>query len=130
MVACFILPQYQVKVEKLYEAALLSSLWNIQDSIPKEDLSIQWDMPIEFAFLEFAKLEGKQEWVVAPYDAFISKPWFRDVEKEILERIVKLCEHVDQGVEMGFHFCYGDMAHKVCPMFLFIWEIVLFKCPI
>ena len=35
-------PRYQVEVEVSYERALLTALRLIQDSIPKEDLAIQW----------------------------------------------------------------------------------------
>lgn len=114
VIAMFVLPAYQIEAEKLYEAALLKSLRNIQANIPKEDLAIQWDMPLDMAFLEYAKLgpEERASWLNEPYSAVTSKPWFDNVEKGIMERTKRMIAAVDEGVEMGFHFCYGDLTHK------------------
>lgn len=114
VITMFVLPGYQIEAEKVYEAVLLKSLRNIQDNIPKEDLAIQWDMPLEMAFLEYAKLqpEERTSWLNEPYPAVVSKPWFDNVEKGIVERIKRMTAAVDEGVEMGFHFCYGDFTHK------------------
>jgi len=29
-----------------------------------------------------------------------------------VERILKLCHAADEGVELGFHLCYGDAGHQ------------------
>lgn len=94
-----LLPEYQAEAEPMYEKALMAALRRIQDAIPKEDLSIQWDMAYEIGMLEFP-------------EAFTS--WFDGVDNKqgILERFARLAGGVDEGVEMGFHLCYGDIDHK------------------
>lgn len=87
---------YQPRVEPLYEAALLSALRNIQDQIPAPDLAIQWDMALEFVLIEKIK----------------KLPWFGPVMPGILSRIARLSSAVDQGVELGFHLCYGNVENK------------------
>ncbi|TVY15320.1 hypothetical protein LARI1_G006625 [Lachnellula arida] len=99
-----LLPEYQAEAEPLYEEALMAALRRIQDVIPKENLAIQWDMAYEIGMLEFPA-------------AFTS--WFDgdgdgggDAKQGILERFARLAGGVDEGVEMGFHLCYGDAGHK------------------
>jgi len=103
-------PEYQKEVEVIYEAAMLSALRRIQDNIPAKDLAIQWDTCHEFAALEFADplapLPSKYPWSHRP------KPWFSPLKEGIVERIVRLAAAVDDGVEMGYHLCYGDFGHK------------------
>lgn len=52
--------------------------------------------------LEFAYLEG-----AAP-----TPPWFTPIKEGLLKRVVKLAAAVNEGVELGFHLCYGDRGHK------------------
>ena len=89
---------WRAKVELIYEKAMLGVLRRIQDSIPAKDLSIQFDAPSEFAYLEGV--------ATVPVD------WFSPVKEGLIERMVKLALAVDDGVELGFHFCYGDFGHK------------------
>ncbi|KAL2068307.1 hypothetical protein VTL71DRAFT_16405 [Oculimacula yallundae] len=108
VICCIVHPEDQVRAEPLYEAALLSSLRRIQDSIPSHDLAIQWDLAIEFALLEFSQLETQPDWK----PLFVTGPWFAPLKEGLVERIVRLAGHVDEGVEMGFHLCYGDAQHQ------------------
>jgi hypothetical protein len=105
-----ILPAYHAEVEVLYETAMLCALRRIQDNIPAKDLAIQWDTCLEFAALEFADtsepLPPNYPW------AFRPKPWFSPLKEGIVERVVRLSTAVDEGVEMGFHLCYGDFGRK------------------
>lgn len=101
VIMLFIDPKYQVEVEALYEKALLAALRRIQDNIPKEDLAIQWD-----AAIEFAAIEGVQH----PFFPF--NPWFSPLKEGLEERFKRLAAAVDEGVELGFHLCYGDVEHK------------------
>lgn len=96
----FIDPKYQTEVEILYEKALLAALRRIQDNIPKSDLAIQWDAALEFALIEDVNHH------------FFSKAWFSPLKEGLRERFVRLASSVDEGVEMGFHLCYGDIEHK------------------
>ena len=89
--------KWQEVVEPVYEAALFAALRRIQDSIPAEDLAIQWDLASEFAYLE---------------GAASSPTWFTPVKEGLIQRVLKAAAAVDQEVELGFHLCYGDFGHK------------------
>jgi hypothetical protein len=105
-----ILPAYHAEVESVYEAAMLTALRRIQDGIPANDLAIQWDVALEFAALE---LDGTDLQMPASYPYNLKpKPWFSPLKEGLIERILKLIDGVDEGVEIGFHLCYGDAGHK------------------
>ena len=89
--------QYSARVEPIYEEALLSSLRRIQAEIPAHDLAVQWDVAVEFGMLEGVLF---QSW------------WEGDVKDGVVERILRAAAAVDEGVELGFHLCYGDIRHK------------------
>ncbi|KAG4442590.1 hypothetical protein IFR05_001920 [Cadophora sp. M221] len=107
VICCVVHPEDQIRAEPLYEAALLSSLRRIQDTIPHHDLAIQWDLAIEFALLEFSRLDTQPEWK----PPFITAPWFAPLKEGLVERILRAVGFVDGDVEMGFHLCYGDSGH-------------------
>ncbi|KAL5319874.1 hypothetical protein ACEPPN_012932 [Leptodophora sp. 'Broadleaf-Isolate-01'] len=107
VICCVVHPEDQVRAEPLYEAALLSSLRRIQDTIPHHDLAIQLDLAIEFALLEFSQLDTQPEWK----PPFITDPWFAPLKEGLIERILRVAGYVDEDVEMGFHLCYGDAGH-------------------
>ncbi|KAJ9658917.1 hypothetical protein H2201_007567 [Coniosporium apollinis] len=88
-------PAFRPAVEPLYEEAVLRVLKRIEAETPRQDLAIQWDVAVEFGQLERVLFE----------------PWFEPVKEGIFERLVRLGNAVDEGVEMGFHLCYGDIGH-------------------
>jgi hypothetical protein len=88
---------YAEAVEPIYERALLSSLQRIQAEIPAQDLAVQWDCAAEFGMLE---------------GVFFQPWWEGDVKEGIVKRLLRLAAAVDEGVELGFHLCYGDIGHK------------------
>ena len=85
----------QAAVEEAYERRLLGELDDILNVIPADELAIQWDTAVEFALLE------------GLLDTFVSDP-----EPEILERLIRLGDHVPADVELGYHLCYGDVEHQ------------------
>ncbi|PQE23710.1 FAD binding domain-containing protein [Rutstroemia sp. NJR-2017a WRK4] len=91
-------PAYQPDIEPVYTKAYLACVRNIQDSIPAEDLAIQWDVACEFAFLEG---------IIPP-----PSHWVRSLKEDMMKRILELAHFVDEEIEMGFHFCYGDLGHQ------------------
>ncbi|TGO27757.1 hypothetical protein BPAE_0037g00410 [Botrytis paeoniae] len=91
-------PAYQEAVEPVYAKALLKAVRRIQDEIPAEDLAIQWDVAVEFAFLEGIVLHPPH-WIMALKDS-------------IVNRVLELADAIDPSVELGFHFCYGDLGHQ------------------
>ena len=94
-VAAFVTPTAVAAVEPTYEAALLKELDEIIDAVPHDELAIQWDAAVEFGMLEGV-------WPVA----------FKDVRKEVLDRLVRIGNHVPTDVELGYHLCYGDAGHR------------------
>jgi len=90
-----IVPAAQADVEQAYEGKLLQELDDIIEAIPADQLAIQWDTAVEFAVLE------------GLLDTFVAEP-----EPDILERLVRLGDHVPAEIEMGYHLCYGDVEHQ------------------
>ncbi len=92
----FIVPKSQALVEKPYTEALKKELEELGQSIPHQELAIQWDVCHEVLFLEGWQLET-----------------FVDRSKEgLLRRIVDLGNAVPADIDLGFHLCYGDPGHK------------------
>jgi ubiquinone/menaquinone biosynthesis C-methylase UbiE len=90
-ISAFIALDDQARIEPVYESAMRAELEQILDRIPHEQLAIQWDTNFEFAMLE-GDLPA----------------WFADVKAGVLERLLGMSRLVPAGVELGFHFCYGD----------------------
>ena len=89
------IPRDQEAIEQAYERKMLEELAGLLDAIPAAELAIQWDTAVEFAVLE-GTLESS----------------LTDPLRDILERLVRLGKHVPDGVEMGYHLCYGDAQHR------------------
>jgi len=94
-ISAFIAPDTQAVVEPIYEAKLLHELAIILDTVPHDQLAIQWD-----ANFEFGMLEG------------VFPAWFSEIRAGIVERLLRLSRHVPSDVELGYHLCYGDTHHK------------------
>ena len=94
-ICAFVVPEHQGQLEPLYEERLLAELALILREIPRDQLAIQWDTNFEFGMLE----------AVFPV-------WFDDVKGGILERLLRLSRHVPPDVELGYHFCYGDVQGR------------------
>ena len=94
-VAAFVAPDAVPAVEPAYEAALLAELDEIIAAVPHYELAIQWDAAVEFGMLEGV-------WPVK----------FTDIRREVLDRLVRIGNHVPADVELGYHLCYGDAGHK------------------
>ena len=94
-VCAFVVPEHQRLLEPLYEAQLLAELAVLLDEVPHDQLAIQWDTNFEFGMLEG-----------------VFPVWFDDVKGGILERLLRLSRHVPHDVELGYHFCYGDVQHR------------------
>lgn len=84
----------------VYERALVSALEEILDTIPHEDLSIQWDVCQEVLIYE---------------DYFPARP--DDYRARILAQLARLGQHVPVDVDLGYHLCYGtpNDEHLVMP---------------
>lgn len=83
------------RLEPIYQDAMLRSIKRIQENIPASELAIQWDTCMEIAMLEDVAFAGNV------------RPWFQPVLEGIVDRLEHLVESVADGVEVGFHLCYG-----------------------
>jgi hypothetical protein len=91
-------PKDRLAAEIGYERKMLAEIDEMVAGIPHRELAIQWD-----AAHEVQNLEGARE------------GWFGDLEREeeeILDRLVRLGDHVPERVELGYHLCYGDFGHR------------------
>ena len=91
----FAWPASKAALEAPYERALLAELDLILESIPHDQLAIQWDCAIEMGMLE-----GRT-------------PLFFDGGTDALyDRMARPADHVPPDVEVGYHLCYGDFSHR------------------
>ena len=99
-IAAFVAPEDQARIEPLYEAAMLGELATIFDTIPHDQLAVQWDTNFEFAMLDG-----------------VMPTWFDDPRSSIVERLVRLGRSVPGDVQLGYHFCHGhERHHKERPL--------------
>ena len=91
----YVAAEHRALIEPIYEARLLAELDEIVQAIPATELAIQWDTAAEFGIIE---------------GVFAS--WFENEQTEILERLIRLGNAVPDGVELGYHLCYGDSGQK------------------
>src|ERR1051326_3670610 len=94
-ICAFVVPHPQRLLEPAYEASLLAELAVVLAEVPHDQLAIQWDTNFEFGMLEG-----------------VFPVWFDDVKGGVLERLLRLSRHVPHDVELGYHFCYGDVQHR------------------
>jgi hypothetical protein len=93
--AFFDQPRDREIVYRAYEAAMLREVNRICHQIPHDDLALQWDVCVEV--LEIAA--GLPQ--LLP-DA----PWSRAGAQ-----FARIAADIASPVMLGFHFCYGDLAH-------------------
>ena len=90
-----IAPAQRLAVEPAYERRMLQEIDAMAAAIPADALAIQWDTAHEIQNLDGGR----------PH-------WFDDPEQGIVARLARLGAHVPPGVELGYHLCYGDFAHR------------------
>jgi hypothetical protein len=78
-----------------FERRMLLELDRILHGIPHADLAVQWDIGTEIArILEFPDVA--KNYPIA----------------ELVQAIARLADSVPDDVELGLHFCYGDIGHR------------------
>jgi hypothetical protein len=97
-------PEVIPAIEPLYEQRMVETLENLVAAIPHEDLVIQWDLCFEMTALEVER--GQFE--ATRHQAYFPPP----VLPKLVERIVRLAQHIPVAVPLAFHLCYGDLQHK------------------
>ncbi|HCF99232.1 MAG TPA: hypothetical protein DEV93_01655 [Chloroflexi bacterium] len=90
-ISAFVALEAQAVIEGPYEAAMMAEVDEILETIPADQLALQWDTNFEFGMLEG-----------------VFPVWFKDVKGGILERLLRISRRVPPEVELGFHLCYGD----------------------
>lgn len=90
-----ITPEQRAALEDAYWRAALAEVAAIVAAVPAQELAIQWDTVFELLILEGARKSG-----------------IDDTRAGLIDRLRRLGEAVPGAVELGYHFCYGDMNHK------------------
>ena len=86
---------------RAYGNAIRREVKDICDSIPHEDLAIQWDICVEVAALE--GLEG----FTSDLSYLESDPM-----KRYCDALKWVCEPIPEGPWLGLHICYGSLSHE------------------
>ena len=90
---------FQAAIEPPYEERLLQEVDEIVDTVPHDELAIQWNLATELSIFDGHR-----------------RVYFDKVADGLFERIVRLCERVPDGVQLGLHFCYHDFVHNGFPL--------------
>jgi hypothetical protein len=96
----FLVDALHAPIDPIYNAALAREIDKIAAAIPHGELAIQFDV----ASAVFARLERNQ---ASPYGR--NKAEMQETFGRIL---IDLGNRVPAGVELMFHFCYGDSNHR------------------
>lgn len=91
----YISEEVQPALERAYDQRMLEELAEITQAIPPGELAIQWDAAFEMIIIE----KGISTWMGESRAAFA-------------ERLIRLGDAVPAGVDLLYHFCYGDIGHK------------------
>ncbi|KAJ0417811.1 hypothetical protein BJY00DRAFT_325354 [Aspergillus carlsbadensis] len=105
VVAGHVRPEFHADIERLYAKRMEDAIREILAAIPASDLAIQLDLARETLALEYER--GRLD------DDF--RPHFADSEgvlEGMLGRIQRVAALIPEGVDLGFHFCYGDRDHR------------------
>ena len=100
VILLYVQEDLQRTIDKPFNEAVLREIDKIAAHIPHDQLSIQFDI----ASTVFARLERSEP---SPYGR--DKAEMRETFAGIAMR---LANHVPPDVDLLFHFCYGDRAHK------------------
>lgn len=90
----------QAALDPIYNAAVKREIDKIAAAIPASDVAIQLDV----ASAVFARLQRGQ---ASSYGATKS-----DMQARFADILIDLAGHVPAGIDLLFHFCYGDANHK------------------
>ncbi len=85
-----VLPPEIPKVAPAYAAGIAREIERMATLIPREDLAIQWDCTEPVQYQDAGEAD----------------------KRAIVDQIAGYAAWVPEGVELGFHLCYGDWEHK------------------
>jgi methionine synthase II (cobalamin-independent) len=90
-----IAPDQRAALEKAYFQSVLEEVAALATIVPAEKLAIQWDTVFELLILEGVRQSR-----------------IDDTRDGLIERLKRLGAQLPAEIELGYHFCYGDMNHK------------------
>jgi hypothetical protein len=82
-------------VEGPFRRRLYQEVQEIVDAVPHDELAIQWDVCQDVGIWE------------GYYPSY-----FDDKEAGVIARLAEHADAIPEGVEVGFHLCYGDFKHR------------------
>ena len=88
-------PKMQEFCERAYRTRMMEDIDDMAANIPHDELTIQWDLPLEVAIWE-----GQR-------NTFLPNP-----REDSVAKLVEMMKRVPSDVEQGLHLCYGDISHK------------------
>jgi hypothetical protein len=88
-------PEQRAVLEKAYFQSVKEEIAALATVVPADKLAIQWDTVFELLILEGVR-----------------KSRIDDTREGLIERLRRLGAELPAEVELGYHFCYGDMNHK------------------
>jgi hypothetical protein len=88
----------QARLLPVYERRLVEEVAALATVVPPNELSIQWDTAVEFAMLEGV-------WP-SPFGSPAAS------FEPIVAMLGRIGNAIPAEVELGYHLCYGDAAHK------------------
>jgi hypothetical protein len=88
-------PEQRAVLEKAYFQSVKEEIAALATVVPADKLAIQWDTVFELLIL-----------------AGVRKSRIDDTREGLIERLRRLGAELPAEVELGYHFCYGDMNHK------------------
>jgi hypothetical protein len=94
-VALFVSAPHIFTVLPAYGAALMAEAQAIVAAIPAPELAVQWDVAVEFGLWEGLFPPPPGDW-----------------QEMLLGQLAQLGDAIPEGVEMGYHLCYGDRGHR------------------
>lgn len=102
-ITTFVAAEYRAALEPAYTRALAAEISKIVSTIPQQDLAIQFDLAVEFSYIETA--QGRD--VLIP-----SHAWFEPIIPQLASRAAEMIDLVPEAVDVGVHLCYGDVGEK------------------
>jgi hypothetical protein len=90
-----IAPDQRAALEKAYVQSVKEEIAALATVVPAQKLAIQWDTVFEILILEGVRQSR-----------------IDDTREGLIERLRLLGAELPSEVELGYHFCYGDMGHK------------------
>lgn len=88
-------PDQRALLEPAWEAGLLAEVDAIATALPRDQIAIQWDCAHDMQAYDGAR-----------------ETWFEPSRPGIVDRLIRIGNHIPADIEMGYHLCYGSFGGK------------------